>query len=138
MIDPREFPALAAFAARHGVSHIEWKTKGRSVAMRLAPASPCEPGGPPGQPTPSVRPVTAPTFGVFLSAGPTGEPGRTLAPPFRTSLGEILGFLRVEEFLVPVRAPCSGTVWTMGAMHGGPIGYGDRLFEIEADEGESA
>lgn len=124
MIDGKEIGELARFAAAHGVSELEFGEGENGVAMRLMPAAlPSQPLAPAAPATIVVR---APAFGRFQPADATGP----------VAEGTIIGHVRLDALLVPVRAPVAGT---MGALpqDGAIVGFGDTLTTIQPAE-ESA
>jgi acetyl-CoA carboxylase biotin carboxyl carrier protein len=73
--------------------------------------------------------VTAPSVGVFLDAHPLRsapfvQPGELVVQ------GQFIGLLKIGALLLPVRAPCAGTVGTTCIASGTTVGYGRPLRSI--------
>ena len=74
--------------------------------------------------------VTAPMAGRFC----VEHPAASAVPqnlPRSLSDTDILGFIRVGDVLLPLRAGGSGVMTRLLAAPGALVGYGDPLFEIE-------
>ncbi|OWV85305.1 acetyl-CoA carboxylase [Rhizobium sp. R635] len=74
--------------------------------------------------------VKAPMAGRFCAE----HPGTSATPqnlPRSLSQADILGFIRVGDVLLPLRAGRSGVMTKRLAEPGALVGYGDPLFEIE-------
>ncbi|MDO3434950.1 acetyl-CoA carboxylase [Rhizobium sp. CBN3] len=74
--------------------------------------------------------VKAPMAGHFC----VEHPAASAVPqnlPRSVSDTDILGFIRVADVLLPLRAASSGVMTRLLAAPGALVGYGDPLFEIE-------
>lgn len=70
--------------------------------------------------------VRAPVAGVFLQAHPLGVP-RMAQPGEPVPTGAVIGFMRIDCLLVPVLAPCGGTLGAWAVASGTLVGYGREL-----------
>ncbi|MGG7581958.1 acetyl-CoA carboxylase [Rhizobium sp. Nf11,1] len=72
--------------------------------------------------------VKAPMAGRFCVDHPAAALPQDL--PRSLSVADILGFIRVGDVLLPLRAGRSGVLTRLLAAPGALVGYGDPLFEI--------
>ena len=90
----------------------------------------------PGSVTPVVREsmaVRAPSVGRFLHAHPARQ--APLAVPGQpVTRGQTIGLLQVGVLLLPVQAPCDGTVAAHATADGVVIGYGATLMHLHPAE----
>lgn len=124
MIEAKDIAALARFAAAHGVTELEFDSGGTGLTLRLDPAPaarPAPPAAPPAAPVPVA--VKAPAFGLFRRGDAAGTVARDA----------ILGHVRLDALLVPVRAPVAGAMGTLPE-DGALIGYGDIVTTITPAE----
>lgn len=70
--------------------------------------------------------VRAPVAGEFLQTHPLGVP-RISQPGEPVRVGAVIGFIRIDCLLVPVLAPCGGTLVAWAVASGTLVGYGTEL-----------
>jgi len=73
--------------------------------------------------------VRAPSVGRFLHAHPLHD-APLAAPGQPVARGQAIGLLQIGALLLPVQAPCDGTVATHLAADGSTVGYGAALVEL--------
>lgn len=99
-----------------------------TVAEQAAPVAPAAPASAPA-PAPAARVVRAGSVGVLLHTHPLrADPLVRVAQ--EVVEGQVLALLKIGLVLLPVRAPCTGTVGRILAAHESTVGFGDALFEL--------
>lgn len=77
----------------------------------------------------AAEPVRASSVGVFLHTHPLHD--TPLAAPGKAVIsGQVIALLQVGALLLPVAAPCDGTVSALRVAHGTVVGYGTPLLDI--------
>lgn len=121
MIEPAQIRELARFAAARQVTQLEISMGEESVILRLPARRPsAEPPVTPAASAPVA--VKSPAFGRFQNAH-AGD---------RVMEGAILGHVRLDTLLVPVRAPLAGCVADLPE-DGAIIGFGDVVTTIQPE-----
>ncbi len=103
------------------------RTGADTVAEPKPPAAAAQ-GSTPG-PADGAVIVTAPSVGVFLDAHPL-RPAPFVRAGAPVVQDQFVGLLRIGALLLPVRAPCAGTVGAPFIAAGTAVGYGTPLLGI--------
>ena len=74
--------------------------------------------------------VRAPVAGEFLQKHPLGVP-RISQPGELVPAGTVIGFMQIDCLLVPVLAPCGGTLDAWAVASGTLVGYGTELVTLK-------
>lgn len=119
---------LALLMHRSGIAALDVEGPGQRLSLRVSPpAGPTEAAG--GPPATGMM-ANAPCMGFFSRHHPDG----LFATPDVGDLvggSGIVGFVRDDGLLLPVRAPASGRLTGILAMEGSLVGYGDPLIALE-------
>ncbi len=128
---------IAAALADTDIDSLE--IEGHGVRLRLRRPA----GGP--LPAPSSEPsvadgstalmpvhAVAPMAGVFRH-GHALQPAAMAQAGATVRAGQAVGLVEVGLLLLPVLAPCAGTVLALAAEDGARVGYGDPLVVLRAD-----
>jgi biotin carboxyl carrier protein len=96
--------------------------------LAAAPATPGEPAPETASTSAAKNTVVrAPTAGLFHAGHPLSD---HVSADMRVRKGDIVGFLRVEEEMMAVVAPCDGRLCPSEIADGTLVGYGRALFDI--------
>ncbi|MBX5154039.1 acetyl-CoA carboxylase [Rhizobium lentis] len=132
--DPATVALLTQALTAAGVGGLEISRPGAQLRIVISgegearssstKATPSAPGS-----APAV--VKAPMAGRFCVDHPAASGVSQDLPRSLSAAADILGFIRIGDVLLPVRAGSAGVVTRLLAEPGALVGYGDPLFEIE-------
>jgi len=127
-VDHELLDKLTAWMQEGGFTRLTYTRGKRSVTLRLPE------GAKAGSRLPAQT-IISPSIGVFTSSHPLA-PKPYVAPGTAVRAGDIVGLLSIGPVLLPVEAPCAGTVRRVLSKEGALVGFGDPLIEIEPMEGQ--
>lgn len=76
--------------------------------------------------------VKSPALGLFRPCG-DGDGLAPIAPGSNVRKGQIMGYIADGCAQAPIEAPASGIIAAGGTTSGAVVGYGDIVFELEAE-----
>ncbi|WP_417280745.1 hypothetical protein [Celeribacter sp.] len=131
MFTNSELETLIEAMRRNGVTELAVEQDEEALRLGLAPRPAAVATATPPAPTPNAK-VKSPAMGLFVPAG-ADDGLEAVACGARVIAGQTLGYVADEEARLPLTATASGTLRTDSPAASTLIGYGDVLFEIEAD-----
>ena len=130
MVAQEDLDRLIDAMRANGVTQLD--IEGEGVAFRLALDATPPTVARAAQPRASKIPVKSPAIGTFVARG--DDDGLTpLEEGAQTQHGEILGYIAQGMVRLPIIAPASGRLVGTQPDHGKLLGYGDVIFQLEAE-----
>jgi biotin carboxyl carrier protein len=131
MFTDSELETLIEAMRRSGVTELAVEQDGEALRLGLAPRPAAVAPATPPAPTQNAQ-VKSPAMGLLVPVG-ADDGLEAVACGARVIAGQILGYVADGDARFPLTATATGTLITDSPAASTLIGYGDVLFEIEAD-----